>query len=146
MIAVDTNVLLRHVLQDDPDQSSRASAVMARHSSVLITDVVLVECLWTLCGRKYQASRDDIAKLINDLLCEPRVVFENPQAVWAALNAFMADYPPQDVDGRRRKLPYFADALIVHKSRVLAHQAGERLDGVYTFDSGALHIAGTERP
>lgn len=58
MIAIDTNVLLRHVLQDDDEQSPKASQLFDLHERVLVTDVVLVECIWTLSGKKYQASRN----------------------------------------------------------------------------------------
>jgi len=88
MIAIDTNVLLRHVLQDDELQSPQASQLLTANERVLVTDVVLVETIWTLSGKKYQASRDDIVKLINDLLGEPNIIFENPQAIWVALNDF----------------------------------------------------------
>lgn len=43
MIAVDTNVLLRHVLQDDEQQSPLATRLIEQHGKVLVTDVVLIE-------------------------------------------------------------------------------------------------------
>ncbi|QQZ29555.1 type II toxin-antitoxin system VapC family toxin [Thiothrix subterranea] len=143
MIAVDTNVLLRHLLQDDAVQSPKASELIEQHERVLVTDVVLVECIWTLSGKKYQASREDIVTLVTDLVREPAIVFENPQAIWAALNDFQAEYPAYDADGRKWKLPDFADALIIHKAKQTAKQWREMLDGVYSFDVGALRIAGT---
>lgn len=146
MIAIDTNVLLRHVLQDDDEQSPKASQLFDLHERVLVTDVVLVECIWTLSGKKYQASRDDVIKLVGDLLGEPALVFENPQAVWAALNDFQADYPTHDAEGKRWKLPDFADALIIHKAKQTAKHWNETLQAVYSFDSGALRINGTRQP
>jgi len=50
MIAIDTNVLLRYLLNDDPKQSKKASAVIQGSQKVLITDVVLVETIWRLKG------------------------------------------------------------------------------------------------
>ena len=131
MIAIDTNVLLRHVLQDDATQSPQATRLIEQHERVLVTDVVLVETIWTLNGKKYQASREDVIKLVSDLLSEPAMVFENPQAIWAALNDFQADYPTHDADGQRLKLPDFADALIIHKAKQTAKQWGETLHGVH---------------
>ncbi len=43
MIAIDTNVLLRYLLDDDPQQSPKATALIKSGKPVLITDVVLVE-------------------------------------------------------------------------------------------------------
>jgi len=45
MIALDTNVLLRYLLQDDPDQSAKAAQLIASHVIILISDVVLVETI-----------------------------------------------------------------------------------------------------
>lgn len=146
MIAIDTNVLLRHELQDDVIQSPQASRLIEQHERVLLTDVVLVECIWTLTGKKYQASREDIITLVTALLREPVVVFESPQAVWAALNDFQADYADKDENGKNWKLPDFADALIIHKARQIGKQQGETLAAVYSFDRGALRIAGTQHP
>jgi predicted nucleic-acid-binding protein len=146
MIAIDTNVLLRHILQDDGLQSAKATELLMSHERVLVTDIVLVESIWTLSGKKYRASRDDIIKLINDLLGEPNIVFENPQAIWVALNDFRADYKQTDEDGRKMKLPDFPDVLIINKARQTAKKWGESLEAVYSFDTGALRVAGVKRP
>lgn len=146
MIAIDTNVLLRHVLQDDDTQSIKASALIRQHDRVLITDVVLIETIWTLLGKKYQASRDDIIKLVGDLLGEPNIVFEDSQAIWVALNDFRKDYPLAEKGGRKLKLPDFPDALIISKARQLAKRSGEALEAVYSFDTGAQRITGVKAP
>ena len=43
MIAIDTNVLLRYLLDDDAIQSKKASSIITGQSNVLITDIVLTE-------------------------------------------------------------------------------------------------------
>ena len=52
MIGIDTNILLRLWLNDDPAQNKRIDALLAEHGgrpeSLLVTDVVLVEAIWTL--------------------------------------------------------------------------------------------------
>ena len=55
MIAVDTNMLLRYLLNDDAAQADIAASLIKGSDTVLITDVVLVETLWTLSGKKYPA-------------------------------------------------------------------------------------------
>lgn len=146
MIAIDTNVLLRHLLQDDAHQSPKASKLIENNDQILITDIVLIETIWTLLGKKYQASRDDIIKLVNDLLSERAIKFESPQAIWAALCDFQEERPLYDETGKKLRIPDFADALIIHKARWVVKQADDGLTAIYTFDSGALRIAGTERP
>ena len=52
MIGLDTNLLLRLWLNDDPAQNRRIDKLLADHGgapgSLLVTDVVLVEAVWTL--------------------------------------------------------------------------------------------------
>ena len=62
MIAVDTNVLLRYLLNDDAAQADMAANLIKGGDTVLITDVVLVETLWTLSGRKYRLNKDQLAE------------------------------------------------------------------------------------
>ena len=145
MIAIDTNVFLRHILQDDAEQSRKASQLIEDHAEVLITDVVLIESIWTLLGKKYQASREDIITLINSLIAEPAINFENPQAIWAALSDFQEKRSQYAEDGRKLRLPDFADALIISKVKLTAKQSNKNLVAVYTFDTGALRIAGTRQ-
>jgi predicted nucleic-acid-binding protein len=50
MIGIDTNILLRLWLNDDPTQNT--DTLLAAHGgmpgSLLVTDVVLAEAVWTL--------------------------------------------------------------------------------------------------
>ena len=133
MIAIDTNVLLRYLLRDDDAQSGRARRVFEREARILITDVVLVETLWTLCGSRYRATRADAIAVVDKLLAEPNVRFEDDEAVWSALQA----YRETDAD--------FADALIVYKAAKTA-PSDDELSAVYTFDAAALRLPHTREP
>ena len=64
MIAIDTNVLLRYLLQDDETQAKRAADLILGTESVLVTDVVLIETVWTLKGKRYNLSKEQIIKVI----------------------------------------------------------------------------------
>jgi predicted nucleic-acid-binding protein len=134
MIAVDTNVLLRYLLDDDTEQSPRAARLFRRDDGILVTDVVLAETLWTLAGRKYRAPRGDLAAVVDSLFRESVVEFEDRQAVWEALGDFEATAAD------------FQDALILHKARRVAEQAQEPLSALYTFDVAALELDGAKRP
>ena len=144
MIAIDTNVLLCHLLNDDKAQARKAHAVMRSSEAVLITDIVLAETAWTLAGKKYKAGRDDIVRAIDSLFGEPHVVFENPQVVWAALNDYRRAKPVR-ISGRNR-VADFPDALIINEARYMATQAGDVLNAVYAFDRAALEIDGAVAP
>ena len=54
MIAIDTNVLLRYLLADDAVQHNKAALKIKSSQPVLITDIVLVETVWTLTGQRYK--------------------------------------------------------------------------------------------
>ena len=138
MIAVDTSVLLRYLLRDDEAQAARADAVFDAAEPVLITDVVLAETVWTLAGRRYRLARAELAAVLERLFREPNVRFEDGRAVWRALQAYRRAGPEGGAG--------FADALIVFKALRAASDAGEALDGVYTFDQAMRRLPHTASP
>lgn len=144
MIAVDTNVLLRYLLNDDPEQSPRAASLFGGKNKMLVTDVVLVETIWTLRGTKYKLSREALARVVIALFEEPSVSFEDGQTVWRALTDFR-NAPPVRVAGKS-KYADFADALILNKATKCCVDAGENLKGLFTFDQALLKLDGTLRP
>ncbi len=144
MIAVDTNVLLRYVLQDEPAQEAKTRRIIRGSAPVLVTDVVLVEALWTLKGPKYRASKEDLITVIEALFREPNIRFEDAPTVWRSLHDYRIAESVK-VAGKRKSAD-FADALIVNKARFVAQSASDYLDGVYTFDAVARVIDGTKVP
>ena len=144
MICIDTNVLLRYLSRDDEAQAVRAASVVNGDETVLITDVVLVEAVWTLAGSKYRLGKSDIAATIESLFGEPNVRFENDQVVWRALQAFRSAAPVRV--GKRNREADFADALIVYKALHTASAANDTLRAVCTFDVAARQLPHTEPP
>ena len=141
MIAVDTNVLLRYLLHDDEAQAARADAVFDATETLLITDVVLVETVWTLAGRKYRLAKAELVAVLELLFSEPNIRFEDDQVVWRALQAYRSAAPADEA--RLVKGAGFADALIVFKALRAASDAGEVLNGVYTFDAAMQRLPHT---
>lgn len=129
MIAIDTNVLLRYLLHDDLNQAEAAKQLINGHPEVLLTDVVLVETLWTLSGKRYGLPKKDLLAVLESLIAE--FCFEDKFAVWAAFN-----------DYRNTKAAGFADALIVNKAKRIAKQKAQSLLGTYTFDAAAQQLDG----
>lgn len=144
MIAIDTNVLLRHLLDDDSAQSRKDHTLIQNEGAVLITDVVLAETVWTLQGKKYNAAKDNIIAVINSLLAEPNIIFENRQVIWAALNDYRTAKMVKPAG--KNKTAGFADALIVRKSHFIADQSGQALASFYTFDRAALELIDAREP
>ena len=141
MIAADTNVLLRYLLRDDEAQAARADAVFDAGETVLITDVVLAEAVWTLSGRKYRLAKTDLVAVIERLFSEPNIRFEDDQVVWRALQAYRSTASADEA--KARKGAGFADALIVFKALRTASDSAETLNGVYTSDAAMEQLPHT---
>jgi predicted nucleic-acid-binding protein len=144
VIAIDTNVLLRYLLWDDKTQAAKADKLINGSAPVLITDVVVVETVWTLKGKKYRLDKTAIIEVLHSLFEEPNICFEDAQTVWRALNDYRQAKPVKA--GNKKKEADFPDALIVNKAKFYAMQKGETLNGVYTFDRAAQIIPGTAGP
>jgi predicted nucleic-acid-binding protein len=119
MIGLDTNVLVRYLVDDDPGQGAKAAAVIeraaARHSSLLINTVVLSELIWVL-ESAYVFGRAEIATVIEQLLTTAELEVEQKDTAWLAL----ADYRGSKDD--------FADCVIGRQNRRLG------CDTTVTFD------------
>ena len=119
MIAIDTNVLLRYVLQDDVDQARRATRLFTTSDSILIHNVVLTEAVWVLTGPKYRLSRGDVVLFVESLIEEPNVRFEDNQVVWQSIQLF------KRAPRRQGKQADFARVCFCTRKR---QQASEALD------------------
>lgn len=84
MKAVDTDVLIRFLANDDPEQARRALALLNTHS-VWVAKTVLLETAWVLRSL-YQFEAPRIADAFERLLGLSDVHAEDPRAVRAALN------------------------------------------------------------
>lgn len=87
MIALDTNVLVRLVVEDDQGQAAEARRVVqdaeSRGEKVLLLAGVLLETVWVLSGG-YGFQRGDIACVLDVLLSSPIYAVENRKAVQRA--------------------------------------------------------------
>jgi predicted nucleic-acid-binding protein len=72
--AVDTNVLVRIIVQDDPAQSERAAAFCRQ--GVLVSLTVAMETEWVLRSR-YKMDRETILKHFNLMVEGQDLYFEN---------------------------------------------------------------------
>ena len=91
MIALDTNILVRLVLQDDESQARAAERLVVRArremTPIWISDVVLCELVWVLT-RRAGLARGDIANAIDQLLRTELIVVNDPGVADRALAAY----------------------------------------------------------
>lgn len=73
---LDTNIVLRHVLQDDPVQSPKASSVLAQIEAgslnVVISPMVVVELVFVL-ERTYHQPKSHIQSIVEPILGLPSI-------------------------------------------------------------------------
>jgi len=93
MIGIDTNVLVRYVVQDDPRQAAIASqfieTTLGDDEPGWIASVVLFEFVWVLEGA-YGYARNSIAPTLQRLFEIDRFRIEAPSLAWRALDEYRA--------------------------------------------------------
>lgn len=81
MIALDTNVLVRFITQDDSEQTSHANHLIeGKSSSFFLSDIVLAETVWVL-ARSYHWKREEICSALDMLFTANDLVFEDFEGV-----------------------------------------------------------------
>ena len=99
MRGLDTNVLVRYLVQDDPKQASQASRFIETHctedSPCFVGQIVLCELAWVL-QHNYNQNREQIASILSELLQVGELEVLEPDIVWRALEDYKksnADFP-----------------------------------------------------
>jgi predicted nucleic-acid-binding protein len=131
MIALDTNVLVRFLVEDDIAQAAKATALIEQAISdgatIFISDVVLCETVWVLSSR-YGFSRAEVETVLGHLLHAAHLSFSSPSQYARALAAYSTSKGD------------FADYVI----REHAFAAGCTV--VATFDQALLKETGYQSP
>jgi predicted nucleic-acid-binding protein len=125
MLAVDTNVLVRLLVQDDPRQAATAEAFIA--PGAWVSHVVLAETVWVL-DSVYDLGTRPIIDALEMLLDHRSLSLQEPDVVGAALDHF-----------KRRPTVGFSDCLVLE----IARKAGHLPLG--TFDKTLAKANGAER-
>lgn len=91
MIGIDTNILVRYILDDDPVWSQPAQKFIDEDCTVerpgYVNLVVLAELIWVLDVTPGWG-KNEICEVIGDLLLADNLVLERPLLVSGALEAF----------------------------------------------------------
>jgi predicted nucleic-acid-binding protein len=115
MIAVDTNLLVRILTNDDPIQARRAIKIL-NSDDIFIPKTVLLETEWVL-RHAYEIGRSNIIIGFQKLLGLPNVNVEDPDSIYQAISWYENKFD-------------FADALHLASSR--------RCTSFATYDSSLI--------
>ena len=87
---VDTNVLIRHLTGDPPELAARASGALAGRERLLLTDLVLAECVYVL-ESYYEVKRANVAELMRSAIALPAIQTIDPAVLLRALEVYEFD-------------------------------------------------------
>jgi predicted nucleic-acid-binding protein len=127
MIALDTNILVRLITQDDPQQAALAERLVQQAAeegeTCFVSDVVLCELEWVL-EECYGATRSELLTAIQELASREVFACEDSDSLHWAIDLF------------RKSKVEFSDALIGAKARAKDART------TYTFDRVLSHQEG----
>ena len=94
MIGLDTNVVIRYLVQDDKKQSAVASRFIEKSLTTdapgYINHIILCEIVLVL-HRCYSVNKQQVREIIEGLLTTKQFIVEDVEVAWKALRAFDAD-------------------------------------------------------
>ena len=129
MAALDTNVLVRYVVQDDIGQLAAAKRLIdrcvAEGRSLFVPVTVTLELEWVLRA-SFGYVKDDVLRVLSNLFSAAELTFESERALEVALQLY------------REGSADFADCLHI----ALATEADEQ--PLWTFDKGAAKVTGAQ--
>ena len=127
MPALDTNVLVRYLVEDDAAQLAAARRCISRcvkeGVTLFVPVTVVLELEWVL-RKRFGFGKDDVLLALSHLFSAAELTIESERALEVALQLF------------RLGTADFADCLHI----ALAAQAGEQ--PLWTFDKGAAKVDG----
>jgi len=128
MIGLDTNIIIRYLTQDDPEQTKTANQIIENtvnvHNQGFISLVVLVEIVWVLHSR-YGQSKAELTIIIEQLLTTKQLQVEQMDVAIKALRNW------------QKNSGDYSDALIA----VLSQENG--CNHILTFDKKATSLGMT---
>ena len=129
MPSLDTNVLVRYLVQDDRGQFAAAKRLISRcvtsGQPLFVPVTVTLELEWVLRAR-FGYIKEDVMQALSSLFSAAELRFESERALEVALHLY------------REGSADFADCLHI----ALATQAGEQ--PLWTFDKGAAQVIGAQ--
>jgi predicted nucleic-acid-binding protein len=132
LIGIDTNVLVRYIVQDDARQAALATELIEGACSEanpgFISHIVLCELVWVLMSPKtYGATREQVGVVLDNLLHTKQFEIEHREVAYRALQ----DYQACGAD--------YADCLVARVAQAVGCTT------TYSFDKRAARLAGMTR-
>lgn len=130
---IDTNLIIRYLTRDHPDQAARAFEVFQEMEKgtlrVTTSEAVIVEVVWVLSSPKlYNVSREDIRKHLTNILSFRGLHLPHKRSYLEAVELY----------GSIPRLS-FVDALnVVHMKR-------RRISAILSFDTDFDYVSGITR-
>ena len=121
MDGIDTNVLIRYLVKDDPLQYQQAVALLKSLPKIYLSPVVLVETVWVL-SHCYQVTLERQCEALRELVGTRNFWVDNRQGTLRAIDDYAKGYD-------------FADAMIGH------HNQTNNCGTTWTFDRKASKLA-----
>ncbi|MBF6211444.1 PIN domain-containing protein [Nocardia puris] len=125
-VFLDTNVLVRHLIQEPPEMGRRATAFLSGADALHLTDLILAETVYVLRS-VYRVPRPQVAALARAVIGSRGIVTDDPATLIRAVDIYEHD-----------RLS-FADAYLIARA-----EAAEPHSAVASFDKG-LDKVGTVR-
>jgi len=126
MIGLDTNILIRFLIRDEPRQAEKALHLiqsLSEEKPGWISLAVVLELAWVLTSI-YGVDRSELIQCFRALLSRKELLVEQPGAIYNAIDLY------------RKTNVSFADCLIASSARA----AG--CSQIFTFDRDAAQAAG----
>jgi predicted nucleic-acid-binding protein len=127
MVGIDTNVLIRYIVQDDAGQSALAQELIEKGCSpqnpASILLIVLCETVWVL-SVTYGYAREQVASVLRQILLTESFDVEGHAIAWNSLYDYQSG------------LADYADCLIARLNQVRSSRT------TFTFDRKAARLSG----
>ena len=120
MLGIDTNLLVRYIVQDDPIQSHLVSEFFRKECTEetpgYINNIVLCELVWVL-ESAYSYEREQVADVLKIILETNGFIVEEPASAWSALEVY---HTTPGID--------FSDALLGERNHLQGCETTVTLD------------------
>ena len=123
---VDTNVLIRHLTGDPPEQARRATSFLAVSDPLWLADLIVAEVVYVL-ESVYEVGRADVARLVRSIVSSDRLLVTDLALLLRTIEVY-----------ERHRLA-FADAYLIAS----AERTG--IGVVVSFDKGISRVGTVER-
>ena len=126
MIGLDTNILIRFLVRDEPAQTAKALSLvqsLTAEEPGWISLAVIMELAWVLT-KTYQVSRLELVRILKVLLSRKEILLEQPEVLHNAVEIY------------RGSTAGFADSLLSASAEATG------CSQIFTFDRDAAKTAG----